>query len=129
MAVPPRRGDGARVQIGKGPKRNRARGSNVWTQSGECGPLDELTEVVRTGDEVEETASGHDVTPRALRLGGGRRRSAQTSKFRVVIDVDKDTENESDGGVSKLTVVFWRFTVVCELGADENTVHDVERHG
>jgi len=72
FAVPPRRGDGARVQVGKGPKRKRARGSNVWTQSGEGGPLDELTEVVRTGDEVEETASGHDVTPRALRLGGGR---------------------------------------------------------
>jgi len=46
-----------------------------------------------------------------------------------VIDVDDDTENESDDGVTKLTIVHWRFTAVRELRADENTVHDVEGYG
>ena len=47
------RGDGARKEVGEGPKREHRGGSRGGGENRETDPLDRLAEIVRTGDEIE----------------------------------------------------------------------------
>ena len=77
-AVPRARGERSGKEIGKGPKRERRRGSRPVGEDGETAPFDALAEVVWTRDEVEETAGGEDVSVGARRSLGAARSAMAT---------------------------------------------------